>query len=843
MLPSSVILHKRNSSPGITPSVNSLSAGELAVNTHDGKLFVKTINNTVESFSNDKSNPFVLNESLSGIVTQYNNNTISQIFANVLGGYNNDIIGGGSTVINGEDNDIAGDFSTIVGGYKNKILANGDYSAILGGSNNLINHSNVFTLGSNITSHSSGFTYVNNLSVQGELYGNFQIDASDIVSGTLDAARLPVFNGDITTTISNTGSVSAKVVAIQGEPISTQTPSNGQFLQWTGTAWTPGAIPNGGSGGGGLVYYLNFANEAQTPTTNLSATPNTPKELGITGVVGGSSYTLTNVSTTDYDLICGFVSLTASPHAETIPAGLWDFNIWADSTATTTNQMVLRLNVYKYDGSNIPTLLASSNDIYIYDPVATAQYVASVVFPQTTLSTTDRIYIELRAKGTQNNKNVTIYFGGSTPAHVHTTFPSVGGSGLLKVINGVYQNPASLLVNTDVAANAEIDQSKINGLTDVASKSNSVYTTVQTASATWDTAYNIATAYKAVSSTFLTSETDSQTLSFDDVNKNLSISNGNTISLSALVDSSMDTGVRSLTGEWEDTSTIVQNNSASWGSTASGTLTYELSVVDTTQGLYKNGDLIPVGTSIENILINMLKTSVPPTYTSPTLSVTYGSPTVVTTYEVGDTISSFTITPTFDANDSGGSTGFVYFKDASNLGTGSSKVVSSFQINSSTTLQVSAGYSQGAIKNDNLGNPYPTGRINAGSTTSTATLNVLYPYFWGKSNTLPTAASIASDIQNGLANKVLASASGTVSVTYNASGEYIWFAHTAAQTEKTKWYVTALNSGSIGNGQAINSPATQNVTSPDAYWSGVSFKIYISSGQQATTGAFEYRNS
>ena len=93
MLPSSVILHKRNSSPGITPSVNSLSAGELAVNTHDGKLFVKTINNTVESFSNDKSNPFVLNESLSGIVTQYNNNTISQIFANVLGGYNNDIIG------------------------------------------------------------------------------------------------------------------------------------------------------------------------------------------------------------------------------------------------------------------------------------------------------------------------------------------------------------------------------------------------------------------------------------------------------------------------------------------------------------------------------------------------------------------------------------------------------------------------------------------------------------------------------------------------------------------------------------------------------------------------------
>lgn len=492
MLSGNKILLKRSNDSGRTPVLSSLDLGELGLNTIDGRIFAKTFNGSVSSivsFLNSDDYPYTLNHYYSSVNFNYGNNTVSQIYASVLGGYNNDISGGGSSVINGEDNDIAGDFSLIGSGLKNKINASGDYSFIAAGSGNLINHSNVFTLGSNLSSHASNFTYVNNISAQGVLYGD----------------------------------------------------------------------------GSGL--------------TNLATSP------------------------------------------------------------------------------------------------------------------------------------------------------------------------------------------------------------------------------------------------------------------------APDTGVRALTANWQSTYAQVSSLSANWGSTESGTLTYELSVVDTTQGLYKNGDLIPVGTSIENILINMLKTSVPPTYTSPTLSVAYGSPTVVTTYEVGDTISSFTITPTFNANDSGGSTGFVYFKDASNLGTGSSKVVSSFQINSSTTLQVSAGYSQGAIKNDNLGNPYPSGRINAGSTTSTATLNVLYPYFWGKSNTLPTAASIASDIQNGLANKVLASASGTVSVTYNASGEYIWFAHTAAQTEKTKWYVTALNSGSIGNGQAINSPATQNVTSPDAYWSGVSFKIYISSGQQATTGAFEYRNS
>ena len=79
-------------------------------------------------------------------------------------------------------------------------------------------------------------------------------------------------------------------------------------------------------------------------------------------------------------------------------------------------------------------------------------------------------------------------------------------------------------------------------------------------SANWQSAYNT---FNAVSSTFLTSETDSQTLSFNESNKNISISNGNTVSLSALVDgAAVDTEVRALTGNWQDTFTVVQSNSA-----------------------------------------------------------------------------------------------------------------------------------------------------------------------------------------------------------------------------------------------------------------------------------------
>jgi hypothetical protein len=66
----------------------------------------------------------------------------------------------------------------------------------------------------------------------------------------------------------------------------------------------------------------------------------------------------------------------------------------------------------------------------------------------------------------------------------------------------------------------------------------------------------------------LVQDSDNQTLSFNESSKDLAISSGNTVSLSALVDSSVDTGVRALTGNWQDTYTIVQANSASWEESA-----------------------------------------------------------------------------------------------------------------------------------------------------------------------------------------------------------------------------------------------------------------------------------
>jgi hypothetical protein len=170
-----LILIKRSSISGVVPQLSSLKLGELGLNTADGKIFLKTETpelTSVKEFLNSDDQYFVFNKELSAVNTKFGGNTVTQVFASVLGGYNIDIYGAGSTVINGEDNDIEGDFATIGNGVNNKITVDGDYSFNASGQNNLIQHQNVFTLGSNLTSHSSDFTYVNNISANGKIYGD-----------------------------------------------------------------------------------------------------------------------------------------------------------------------------------------------------------------------------------------------------------------------------------------------------------------------------------------------------------------------------------------------------------------------------------------------------------------------------------------------------------------------------------------------------------------------------------------------------------------------------------------------------------------------------------------------
>jgi hypothetical protein len=99
---------------------------------------------------------------------------------------------------------------------------------------------------------------------------------------------------------------------------------------------------------------------------------------------------------------------------------------------------------------------------------------------------------------------------------------------------------------------------------------NSVYNSVQSTSASWDSVYSsvantsanwdsVYTSYSTNSSLFLTNETDSQTLTFDENTSELSILSGNVVSLSAI-----NSSVRELSTNWQNAYTVVNANSAAW---------------------------------------------------------------------------------------------------------------------------------------------------------------------------------------------------------------------------------------------------------------------------------------
>jgi hypothetical protein len=279
-------------------------------------------------------------------------------------------------------------------------------------------------------------------------------------------------SGDIGT-ITAEGAIT--VTGLQGKPVAGTAPTMGQVLQWNGTNWVPGAVASGGSGGGGVLYYFDFG----TTTGIAGHTTNLPTNNNSTPIAApsllGRSHNFTTAQVTSQALtkdtlvpIAGFVtehSPDIDPGILRIPAGLWDFNFWCNAPdSSSTNQTGIKAVVYKYNGTDAPgtggsTLIAESDIVYLYDLGTTSQYTLNVTVPETTTLATDRIYIELQGIKSVNQTRVLNFFFDSTrPSHVHTTIPSVSGTGIVHVVDGVYQSPATAvgLATSDVTGTLPI---------------------------------------------------------------------------------------------------------------------------------------------------------------------------------------------------------------------------------------------------------------------------------------------------------------------------------------------------------------------------------------------------
>lgn len=327
--------------------------------------------------------------------------------------------------------------------------------------------------------------------------------------------------------------------------------------------------------------------------------------------------------------------------------------------------------------------------------------------------------------------------------------------------------------------------------------------------------------------------------------------------------------------------TIEPNEGLELTGTSLGTK-YNTQIADSVTSIAVGGAAaLPASTWKLKTLVQVLDTilfpDVLPTYTVPTITITSS---ITGTREIGESISPI-LTTVGTENDSGIFSTIATFRNTTSInsvtpvGNNITDVPpqfgytdpnnpnrnytvnytdTNFVVPSGTTTWKGRGnYAAGVAKKNNKGaNDVRAAAVrsvnapqaaDAAFESATVSITGIYPFFWGKSTTPPTPASIAAAIAAGTANKSLTASTGTVTVTYNAVSEYIWVAIPAVSTVKTKWYNTDLNNGPIGAGQFILAPVAQNVSSPESRWSAVSFNVYISGYATTTSGNIEYRNS
>jgi hypothetical protein len=155
------------------------------------------------------------------------------------------------------------------------------------------------------------------------------------------------------------------------------------------------------------TFYMN----GSIPVTTISGL--SYKQFSLTNNLEAAS----NFTKTADGIVCGFITDVATT---TIPAGTWTFSAFASITGDLVSAPRFYYHIYKYDGTTL-TSIGTTGGIF-FTQLAVRQYTQTFAFPATTLSSTERIVIQVIASEI-TTKTMTFYTQGTNVASAITTIP------------------------------------------------------------------------------------------------------------------------------------------------------------------------------------------------------------------------------------------------------------------------------------------------------------------------------------------------------------------------------------------------------------------------------------
>ena len=141
------------------------------------------------------------------------------------------------------------------------------------------------------------------------------------------------------------------------------------------------------------------------------------KQLGATNHAG----TEIDFSKTGDGLIAGFVTDSGVPSSTIIKAGTWTFQNYISLSDNVTGTPSFYFNIYKYDGTTLTLLATSSNTLIT--TLSSTLYSTTVTFTDTSISSTDRIAIEVYSLNI-GSRTINLQTEGTTIGSVVTTLPN-----------------------------------------------------------------------------------------------------------------------------------------------------------------------------------------------------------------------------------------------------------------------------------------------------------------------------------------------------------------------------------------------------------------------------------